>query len=157
MRKSAFTTSSMRDFVVHKEAPVTEDEVLQWAARAAPADTVRMLLRKCERDGELMRREVQVGDKTVALFWAPAGPPEAGQREAPQESAAPKSEGVEEAIAALAWVEERYEREVKGHMDRLHLYNETKDAAQDILGRVATAEGATVSALYPRYGLETGD
>jgi hypothetical protein len=159
MRKSGLTSSSVRDFVVHKEAPVTEDEVLLWAARAAPADTVRVLLRKCERDGELMRREVQVGDKTVALFWAPAGAAEAGQRDSHQESG-PKSDGaagVEEAIAALAGVEERYEREVKGHMDRLHLYNETKDAAQDILGRVATAEGTTVSALYPRYGLETGD
>jgi succinate dehydrogenase/fumarate reductase flavoprotein subunit len=159
MRKSGLTSRSVRDFVVHKEAPVTEDEVLLWAARAAPADTVRMLLRKCERDGDLMRREVQVGDKTVALFWAPAEAAEAGQREAPQENAGPKSDGagVEEAIAALAGVEERYEREVKGHMDRLHLYNETKDAAQDILGRVATAEGTTVSALYPRYGLETAD
>ncbi len=158
MRAKGLTTRSLRDFVVHKEAPVTEDEVLQWARRAAPADTVRMLLRKCERDGGLMRREVQVGDKTVAVFWAPAGPAEAGAPKGPEQGASPESsDGVEEAIAALAGVEERYEREVKGHMDRLHVYNETKDAAQDILGRVATAEGTTVSALYPRYDLEMGD
>ena len=157
------TSRSLRDFVVHKEAPVTEDEALEWAARAAPADTVRMLLRKCERDGDLMRREVQVGAKTVAVYWAPAVAAEAGllDASAARTAATPASttapEGVEHAIAALAGVEERYEREVKGHMDRLHVYNETKDAAQDILGRVATAEGTTVSALYPRYGLESGD
>ncbi len=135
-----------------------EDEVLAWAARAAPADTVRMLLRKCERDGDLLRREVQVGAHVVGIYWAPAACVEAGPAALPTAAASMNDEAaVEAAIAALSGVDEQYEREVKGHMDRLHLYNETKDAAQDILGRLASAEGTTVSALYPRFGLESGD
>ncbi len=60
-------------------------------------------------------------------------------------------------IAELAWVEGRYDREVQEHMTRLHRYNETRDATQELLGRVAVAEGTTVAALYERFGLETGD
>lgn len=33
---------------------------------------------------------------------------------------------LDEEIQSLAWVDDVYEREVKGHMARLHLYNETK-------------------------------
>ncbi|XP_078323547.1 DNA repair protein SWI5 homolog isoform X2 [Crassostrea virginica] len=43
------------------------------------------------------------------------------------------------------------------HIDKLHLYNELKDYAQMVLGRIAVLEGVRTKDLYPRYNLDLGD
>lgn len=39
-------------------------------------------------------------------------------------------------------------------VDRLHAYNDLKDAAQMLMGRMAEIERVTVRDLYERYGVD---
>lgn len=43
------------------------------------------------------------------------------------------------------------------HIDKLHQYNELKDCAQMVLGRIAVLEGVRTKDLYPRYNLDLED
>eukprot|EP00105_Crassostrea_gigas_P017635 XP_011435487.1 PREDICTED: DNA repair protein SWI5 homolog [Crassostrea gigas] len=43
------------------------------------------------------------------------------------------------------------------HIDKLHQYNELKDCAQMVLGRIAVLEGVKTKDLYPRYNLDLED
>ncbi|XP_013775580.1 DNA repair protein SWI5 homolog [Limulus polyphemus] len=47
--------------------------------------------------------------------------------------------------------------ELQWHIDKLHEYNEIKDAAQCVLGQLASLDGATVKELHERYGLTMDD
>jgi len=49
------------------------------------------------------------------------------------------------------------EEELKLHMTQLHEYNEIKDVAQMVLGRIAINEGVTTKDLYERYQLSIND
>jgi Swi5 len=49
------------------------------------------------------------------------------------------------------------EQEMKMHLDRLHEYNELKDAGQALLGRLAVLRETTTKALYADFGLELDD
>ena len=49
------------------------------------------------------------------------------------------------------------ESELKVHIDKLHEYNELKDTAQMVLGRIAYQEGMTTRELYARFGLDLDD
>lgn len=53
--------------------------------------------------------------------------------------------------------EEEEGREVKQLIRQLHEYNEAKDLAQALLGRLALLEECTTKQLYPRFGLELED
>jgi len=46
------------------------------------------------------------------------------------------------------------EQLTKNHIDRLHRYNDVKDLAQAIIGRIAVIEGVTTKELYPRFDLD---
>lgn len=46
---------------------------------------------------------------------------------------------------------------MKEYINLLHKYNETKDACQFLLGKLAEIEGTTVKELYPRFDLEIND
>lgn len=48
------------------------------------------------------------------------------------------------------WASE-YDKEIAQHMDRVHEYNELKDIAQALMGRLATIEGVLTRDLYKRY------
>lgn len=132
--------------------PSTEAELLAWAPSCPPA-TMRVYLRKLVEAGRLATRDLEPDG--TKLYWAP--PDALGPAPVAQSQADPRA--VEEQIAALEaeHVELRYDTNVKGHMERLHRYNEVRDTTQDILGRIASAEGTTVAALYERYGLELGN
>jgi len=43
------------------------------------------------------------------------------------------------------------------HIDKLHEYNDLKDACQAVFGRLAEMEEVTVSDIYKRYNLNIGD
>lgn len=43
--------------------------------------------------------------------------------------------------------------ELKGHIDNLHRYNEIKDAAQLVLGRLADIEQVTLKEVHKRYNV----
>ncbi len=45
----------------------------------------------------------------------------------------------------------------KALMANLHAYNEVKDIAQALLGRLATVEGCTTKSLYARFNLSLTD
>ncbi|KAL5011821.1 hypothetical protein ScPMuIL_010372 [Solemya velum] len=49
------------------------------------------------------------------------------------------------------------EDELQVHIDKLHEYNEVKDAGQMVLGRLATLAGVRTQDMYVRYGLEMDD
>ena len=49
------------------------------------------------------------------------------------------------------------EEELQKHIDKLHEYNEIKDAGQLLFGKIAEVEGTTTAALYERFGLEIDD
>ncbi|KAI3657396.1 hypothetical protein MP638_001717 [Amoeboaphelidium occidentale] len=49
------------------------------------------------------------------------------------------------------------EKELKGYIDLLHKYNETRDLAVDLLGKLAEIEGKTMKDLYEEYGVEDID
>lgn len=46
---------------------------------------------------------------------------------------------------------------MKEHIDKLHAYNEIKDLAQALIGRLAVIEGCTTKELYPRFDLNLED
>jgi len=46
---------------------------------------------------------------------------------------------------------------IKETMDRLHEYNEIKDAAQTVLGAMATMHGVTIASLHEQYNLPMGE
>lgn len=153
MRRGGLSSDKVRGYVGQTGEPVEESQVLAWAS-STPADTVRMLLHKGVRDGGLHSRTLE--DDTV-LYWCPAPAKKRARVAETEEPPMADTADLDADIAALDWVDEAYVREVQGHMERLHKYNETKDAAQDLIGRIATVEGATVKSLYPRYGLEEDD
>ena len=165
--RRGLTSQAVRDFVASREGPVSEAEVLAWA-RNSPAATVKMLLAKSERAGELAHHEMAATAQrpaAVTIWWAPAAAAadankpkdENGKRARDGKDDGDGDDDVEKEIASLAWVEQRYDNEVGAHMERLHVYNETRDAAQEVLGRLATAQSVTVKSLYPRFGLEQTD
>lgn len=45
----------------------------------------------------------------------------------------------------------------KTYMDRLHRYNEAKDMAQALMGKLAQLSGTTTRNLYPNFGLSFDD
>lgn len=45
----------------------------------------------------------------------------------------------------------------KAYMNRLHAYNEAKDAAQALLGKLAQITGSTTKELYPKFNLSIDD
>lgn len=40
------------------------------------------------------------------------------------------------------------------HIERLHTYNDVKDAVQSMLGRLAVFKGATTAQMYAEYGID---
>ncbi|KAG8844931.1 hypothetical protein FRB91_002213 [Serendipita sp. 411] len=46
---------------------------------------------------------------------------------------------------------------VNKHIKLLHSYNESKDAAQALIGKLAVATGTTVRELHQKYGLSSED
>ncbi len=64
-----------------------------------------------------------------------------------------------DALAAELGIESAAEEgsRTKALLSKLHAYNEVKDIAQSLLGRLATAEGCTTKALYVRFGLSLSD
>jgi len=53
--------------------------------------------------------------------------------------------------------EEYDEDELPMYVDRLHKYNEIKDVAQSVIGRIAEKEGTTTRNLYERFDLDLDD
>ncbi|KAK3881599.1 hypothetical protein Pcinc_013981 [Petrolisthes cinctipes] len=47
--------------------------------------------------------------------------------------------------------------ELQSHIDNLHRYNEIKDAAQLVLGRLAEMEEVTVKEMHEKYGVSASD
>lgn len=45
----------------------------------------------------------------------------------------------------------------KGYMETLHRYNEAKDTAQALIGRLAQLSGTTTRDLYPKFDLSIDD
>jgi len=45
----------------------------------------------------------------------------------------------------------------KGYMETLHRYNEAKDVAQALIGRLAQLNGTTTKELYPNFNLSIED
>ncbi|KAJ1814112.1 swi5-like zinc finger protein [Coemansia sp. RSA 2599] len=43
------------------------------------------------------------------------------------------------------------------HIDRLHRYNDIKDAGQILFGKLAELRGKTVKEVYKEYGVDTDD
>jgi DNA-binding Lrp family transcriptional regulator len=155
--RRGLTSQGVCSFVVAKGL-VSEKEILDWAS-SSPPDTVRMLIRKCEREGGLRRRDVVVNNESVSLFWSPVSSSSSSAAVVVPVAvvAAPDANKVEEEIAQLSYVNDVYNNEVKGHMERLHVYNETRDTSVDVIGRVAQLEGVTVKALYERYDINLED
>jgi len=50
-----------------------------------------------------------------------------------------------------------HEDELQVHIDKLHEYNDLKDVAQMVLGKLAEIEGTTTRHLYERYDLDLDD
>lgn len=53
--------------------------------------------------------------------------------------------------------DEEIDRLHKRHLDRLHRYNEAKDVAQALMGRLAQLSGCTTRELYPQFNLSLED
>ncbi|XP_067127297.1 DNA repair protein SWI5 homolog isoform X3 [Centruroides vittatus] len=49
------------------------------------------------------------------------------------------------------------EEELNMHIEKLHEYNEVKDIAQLILGKLAIFEGVTIKEMHEKYGLNPED
>ncbi|XP_004212294.1 DNA repair protein SWI5 homolog [Hydra vulgaris] len=65
-------------------------------------------------------------------------------------------EKVEKEITELK--SENYcESELQVYIDRLHEYNEIKDIAQMVIGKIAEIEGTTSRLLYSRFDLDIDD
>lgn len=66
-----------------------------------------------------------------------------------------KLETVQREIKDLS--EDYHEDELQVHIDKLHEYNEVKDAGQILLGKIAEVQGTTTAAVYERFGLDLAD
>ncbi|XP_062063442.1 DNA repair protein SWI5 homolog [Lepus europaeus] len=47
--------------------------------------------------------------------------------------------------------------ELEDHITQLHEYNDIKDVAQMLLGKLAVIRGVTTKELYPEFGLDMND
>ncbi|XP_051031787.1 DNA repair protein SWI5 homolog, partial [Phodopus roborovskii] len=67
-----------------------------------------------------------------------------------------KKEMLDKEISQL--VKEGYRvGELEGHISLLHEYNDIKDVAQMLLGKLALTRGVTIKELYPDFGLDLSD
>lgn len=58
----------------------------------------------------------------------------------------------------LAPLEEKYtDEDVQDYIDALHEYNEVKDAAQMLMGKLAELQGVTVKKIHEDYGVSPDD
>lgn len=64
-------------------------------------------------------------------------------------------EGVNSEIEELS--KDYSEDELQQYIDHLHEYNEVKDAAQLLMGRLAEVQGTTVAELYKQFDLSLDD
>lgn len=46
---------------------------------------------------------------------------------------------------------------INTHITRLHDYNDLKDTAQELMGKLAVLAGSTTRAMYEKYELEMED
>ncbi|KAI8852189.1 Swi5-domain-containing protein [Chytridium lagenaria] len=53
--------------------------------------------------------------------------------------------------------DDEVERMMSEYIELLHEYNEVKDCAQLVLGKIAEKKGVTIKALYSDYGIEFDD
>lgn len=65
-----------------------------------------------------------------------------------------KESELDEEIASLKNCGYKIE-ELQSHIENLHQYNEIKDAAQLVMGRLAELEGVTTKEIHERYGVPT--
>uniref|UniRef100_T1IY55 DNA repair protein SWI5 homolog n=1 Tax=Strigamia maritima TaxID=126957 RepID=T1IY55_STRMM len=49
------------------------------------------------------------------------------------------------------------EEELEVHIDKLHRYNEIKDVAQMVMGRIAVLDGVTTKDVHEKYGIGSKD
>ncbi|XP_051039834.1 DNA repair protein SWI5 homolog [Phodopus roborovskii] len=67
-----------------------------------------------------------------------------------------KKEMLDKEISQL--VKEGYRvGELEDHISLLHEYNDIKDVAQMLLGKLALTRGVTIKELYPDFGLDLSD
>ncbi|XP_051052002.1 DNA repair protein SWI5 homolog [Phodopus roborovskii] len=67
-----------------------------------------------------------------------------------------KKEMLDKEISQL--VKEGYRvGELEDHISLLHEYNDIKDVAQMLLGKLALTQGVTIKELYPDFGLDLSD
>ncbi|ELP84626.1 hypothetical protein EIN_172710 [Entamoeba invadens IP1] len=50
-----------------------------------------------------------------------------------------------------------FEKTSKNSLEKVHLYNDTKDVGQMLLGKLGQLEGKTIHELYDDYGLDQED
>jgi chromosome segregation ATPase len=60
-------------------------------------------------------------------------------------------------IEELLLEKQKHEQQLQMLIEDLHRYNDLKDAAQNIFGRLAELEGTTTKEMYRRYDLELED
>lgn len=65
---------------------------------------------------------------------------------------------IEEKDREIKELSENYSiNELQQHIDMLHEYNEIKDVAQMVIGKLAEHRGTTTKELYPEFNLELDD
>lgn len=154
MMNRGISSQKLKEYVASKGGPVLEEELLKLGAKFS----IELHLKKLVREG-LVHKKTLVGVKDgadITIYWVPGKEKKENTKKQQNETVL-SDEQVAEEIEQLRWVEEKYHNEVGCHIERLHKYNETKDVAQELIGKIASLEGATVKSLYPRFELEEDD
>lgn len=153
MNRNSISSQKVFEFIGSRGEPVFEEEILKLGTKF----NIELHLKKLINERKIGKRclnGIEGGD--ITLYWIL---PVAGKKRPLEEDHKESipDEDLDKQIEELSWVNERYNNEVGSHIKRLHVFNETKDIAQELIGKVASIEGETVKSLYPRYCLEEED
>lgn len=156
-RINSLSSQKVKDYISSKGCPVLEDELLKL--KGTTRFNIELHLKKLVREGKIGKKTFggPNEEQDITIYWILNTQKKENEPEPVSKKQRPSEEDLDKQIEELGWVEETFERDVGSHINRLHLYNETKDVAQELIGKIANIEGRTVKEIYPNYGLEEED
>ena len=160
----------MKDDALPRKAPLSIDDHLMTVRELEARNADKMLelkqtLRSAQRTDHLalLRRGIDDNDSHISSIRT--APESESSERAEVEDEEEKKERLLEELRCWEEAEQELDGDLatrgksrgESHIDKLHEYNDLKDACQAVFGRLAELDEVTVSDIYKRYSVDVND